>query len=135
MNLNGVKQFMQQVQWGHLATTDGRSVGVRPMGGWVWFDDELWFATGKSTDKVRQIKRVRFAECIFSKPDGEHIRIAGACRISANNRDKLRLFNAVALLKNYIEDPADPDYVVICMRPERIRWMRSSNQEYVEVKE
>lgn len=134
MNLNNVKQFMSQVHWGSLATTDGRKVGVRPMGGWAWFDEELWFASGKATEKVRQVKKVRYAECIFSKADGEHVRIAGPCFISANNRDKLKLFNAVPLLKDYIDDPTDHDYVVIRMRVARLRWMKSSSMEYTEVK-
>ena len=33
MNLEEVKQFIKQVGYGMLATTDGRKVGVRPMGG------------------------------------------------------------------------------------------------------
>jgi hypothetical protein len=42
----------------------------------------------------------------------------------AFDRDKLKLYQAVPLLKNYIEDPADPDYVVIRMKPDRIRIMQ-----------
>jgi hypothetical protein len=36
MNLDQVKQFINQVHWGMLATSDGRKVGVRPMSGLSW---------------------------------------------------------------------------------------------------
>jgi hypothetical protein len=32
MNLEQVKEFVAEVYWGMLATSDGRKVGVRPMG-------------------------------------------------------------------------------------------------------
>jgi len=33
MNIEQVKQFIKQLGWGMLATTDGRKVGVSAMGG------------------------------------------------------------------------------------------------------
>ena len=41
MSLNMVKNFMKEVGWGFLATSDGIKVGVRPMGSCVWMDNEL----------------------------------------------------------------------------------------------
>lgn len=124
MSLENVKSLMKETGWGSLATTDGKSVGVRPMGGWAWFGEELWCATLTSSDKVAQLRAVPHAEYCFAKPEGEHVRIGGPCTISTNNDDKLKLYEAVPLLKNYIEDPTSPDYVVIRMKPDRIRIMR-----------
>jgi general stress protein 26 len=124
MSLEKVKSLMKNTGWGSLATTDGKTVGVRPMGGWAWFGDELWCATSTSSDKVAQLKAVPHAEYCFCKPEGEHVRISGSCTISTDNDDKLKLYQAVPLLKNYIADPADPDYVVIRMKPDRIRIMQ-----------
>jgi general stress protein 26 len=123
MSREGVKSLMKEAGWGTLATTDGKTVGVRPMGGWAWFGSELWCATSGASDKVAQLRAVPHAEYCFCKPEGEHVRIAGPCTISNDNDDKLKLYQAVPLLKNYIEDPGDPDYVVIRMKPNRIRIM------------
>jgi hypothetical protein len=41
MNLEELKQFIKQLGWGFLATTDGRKVGVRPMAGFIWKDNQL----------------------------------------------------------------------------------------------
>ena len=132
MNLS---EYFEDVKGtGVLATSDGRIVGSRPMSGLAWIGKELWCATAKSSDKVKQLKKMPNAEYCFTKSSGEHIRIRGRCKISENNSDKLKLYKAVPLLKKYIEDPKDPTYVVIKMKPKRIRWMKSTDLDYKEIK-
>ncbi|UCD30209.1 MAG: pyridoxamine 5'-phosphate oxidase family protein [Planctomycetota bacterium] len=133
MNIDDVKALMKETGWGTLATTDGETVGVRPMAGWAWMDDELWCASGKTSDKINQLMKVTHAEYCFCNQEGKHARIAGECSVSTDNDDKLKLFKAVPLLKNYIEDPADPEYVVIRMKPDCIRIMATTDLEYEEV--
>ena len=126
MNFEQVKEFITQVRWGTLATTDGRKVGARPMAGLAWNNNQLWCATSAATDKVAQLKRVPRAEYCFADPSGKHVRIAGPCTISTDNAEKRWLYDAVPELKNYVADPASPDYVIIKMTPENIRVMRSN---------
>jgi general stress protein 26 len=121
MNLEDVKNFIKQVPWGMLATSDGRKVGVRPMSGLTWNQNQLWCATIASTDKVAQLKKVPHAEYCFCDAAGKHVRIAGSCTISTDNAEKLWLHKAVPTLKDYIADPASPNYVVIKMSPDNIR--------------
>ena len=134
MSMENVKKLMKDVGWGTLATTDGEKVGVRPMGGWAWFDGELWCATGKSSDKVAQLEKVPHAEYCICNKEGMHVRIAGRCTVSTDNDDKLRLYEANPLLKNHIDDPASPDYVVIRMKPDRIRLADTADLTYKEIK-
>lgn len=133
MTLEQVKSFMRNVGWGILATSDGKTVGARPMGSCVWFGTEIWVASDASSDKVAQLAKVPVAEYCFSKPDGEHLRVTGSCVISRDNGDKRELYDAVPLLKNYIDDPASPDYVVIRMTPTLIRYSRLEDLAYTEV--
>jgi general stress protein 26 len=121
MNLEDVKNFINQVHWGTLATSDGRKVGVRPMAGLYWNKNQLWCATAASTDKVAQLKKVPHAEYCFCDATGKHVRIAGPCTISTDNAEKLWLYKAVPTLKDHIPDPASPNYVVIKMTPDNIR--------------
>jgi len=134
MNIEQVKQFIKEVRWGFLATTDGRKVGVRPMGGLAFKENELWCATFASSDKVSQLRKVPYAEYCFCDSSGNHVRIAGACTVSTDNGEKLWLYEAVPELKDYISDPASPDYVVIKMSPENIRAMETTDMKYTEVK-
>jgi uncharacterized pyridoxamine 5'-phosphate oxidase family protein len=134
MSLEMVKSFMKEVGWGFLATSDGKKVGVRPMGSCVWMDNELWCATRIGTAKVLQLREVPYAEYCFCDREGKHVRIAGPCTISTNNGDKLRLYEAVPVLKKFYKDPSTPEYVVIRMKPERIRLMVKAGKGYEDIK-
>jgi uncharacterized pyridoxamine 5'-phosphate oxidase family protein len=133
MEMAAVKKFMKEVGWGILATTDGKKVGARPMGGWAWKENELLCATATSSDKVKQLRKVGHAEYCFSEASGKHVRIAGPCTISGDNDEKLWLYKAVPALKEYISDPASAEYSVIKMRPDNIRFMEGSDLQYTQV--
>jgi uncharacterized pyridoxamine 5'-phosphate oxidase family protein len=133
MSIETVKKFMAEVGWGFLATSDGNQIGVRPMGSCVWMGNEVWSATTDGTEKILQLRKVAYAEYCFSDRDGKHVRIAGSCTISTDNADKLKLYEAVPILKHYIKDPADPKYVVIRMKPERIRLMAVAGKGYEDI--
>ncbi len=133
MSLDVVNNLMKEVGWGFFATSDGNKVGVRPMGSCVWMGNELWSATTDGTEKIHQLIQVPYAEYCFSDREGKHVRIAGPCTISTDNSDKLKLYEAVPILKHYIKDPADPKYVVIRMQPERIRLMAAAGKGYEDI--
>ena len=133
MSLEMVKKFMEEVGWGVLATSDGNKVGVRPMGSCVWMDNELWCATTDGTDKIKQLREVPYAEYCFMDREGKHVRIAGQCRISTDNGDKLKLYEAVPALKKYYKDPSTPEYVVIRMKPERMLFMAQTGGGYEDI--
>ena len=133
MNVDEVKAFMKEVGWGYLATTDGEKVGVRPMGGWAWVEGELWCASGKPSDKVAQLEKVPHAEYCFCSKDGRHARIAGSCTVSTDQEDKSTLYELVPALKDHISDPTSPEYVVLRLKPDRIR-MTTTDMSYTEIK-
>ena len=134
MDLEELKQFIKQLGWGFLATTDGQKVGVRPMGGLTWKENELLCATFASSDKVAQLRAVPYAEYCFCDSAGRHVRIAGTCTISTDNAEKLWLYEALPALKEHVSDPASPDYVVIKMTPDNVRVMDSTDMQYSQVK-
>jgi general stress protein 26 len=133
MTLDELKQFIKQVGWGFLATTDGRIVGVRPMGGLRWKDNQILCATFAASDKVAQLQKVPYGEYCFCDYAGKHVRIAGPCSISTDNVEKLWLYNQVPGLKDYIPEPTSPDYVVIKMSPDNIRAMESPDMKYSQI--
>ena len=130
MSLELVKSFIKEVGWGVLATSDGNKIGVRPMGSCVWMGNELWSATTDTSEKIKQLRKVPYAEYCFSDREGKHVRIAGSCTISTNNDDKLKLYEAVPSLKKYFKDSSEPTYVVIRMKPELIRLMAQAGTRY-----
>jgi uncharacterized pyridoxamine 5'-phosphate oxidase family protein len=133
MNFDKLKQFMTQIHWGYLATTDGRTVSVRPIGGLAWKGDKLLCATFSDSDKVAQLKKVPHAEYCFCDSAGKHVRIAGPCTISIDSAEKLWLYNERPVLKKHIPDPAAPQYVIIKMTPNNIRVMGGTDMKYKKV--
>jgi len=133
MNFEEVKKFSKKVCWCYLATTDGQKVGVRPMGGHEWKDNQLLCATYIPSDKVSQLEKVPHAEYCFCDSTGKHVRIAGACSISTDNDEKLWLYNAVPGLKKHIADPTSEEYVIIKMTPDNIRAMNATDMKYEQV--
>ena len=133
MDMNEIKKIMKEAAWGFLGTTDGKTVGVRPMGGWAWIEGELWCASMKSTDKISQLLENPYAEYCFCDKEAKHVRIAGPCTVSSDSDEKLRLYNAVPILKDHIDDPASPEYVVIKLTPDRIRMMEATDLNYKEI--
>jgi general stress protein 26 len=134
MNLEELKQFIKQVGWGMLATTDGHKVGVRPMAAVVWKDGCFLCATHASSDKVAQLKKVPYAEYCFCDSAGKHVRIAGSCSVSADNAEKLWLYKELPGLKEHVSGPTSPDYVVLKMTPDNIRVMEGTDMKYTQVK-
>jgi len=96
-------------------------------------DDELWCATSAGTEKIPQLRKVPYAEYCFMDEKGRHVRIAGPCKISNDNKDKLKLYEAVPALKKYYKDPSAPEYVVIRMKPKRILFMAKTGKGYEDI--
>lgn len=134
MNMKDVKAIMKSAGWGVMATTDGKRVGARPMGGWAWVGKELWCATGKPSDKVRQIEKVPHVEYCFTDKRGRHARIAGRCTVSTRLADKKKLLARVPALIKHVVSVDNPNYVVLRLKPTRVRAMASMSMKYDEVK-
>jgi general stress protein 26 len=134
MNFEELKQFVKQTGWGYLATTDGKIVGVRPMGGLAWKDGRFLCASFSESDKIKQLKKVPYAEYCFCDSTGMHVRIAGQCSISTDNAEKLWLYKQLPELAKYFPDPAAPQFVLIKMTPDNIRVMSVSTMKYEQLK-
>jgi hypothetical protein len=52
MNFEMVKNFMAEVGWGFLATSDGNQ---------VWIGNELWAATRAGSEKIAQLRKIPYA--------------------------------------------------------------------------
>ena len=123
MDFEELKQFIKEVHWGFLATTDGKKVGVRPMAALAWKDGDFLCATHASSDKIKQLRKVPYAEYCFSDSAGRHVRIAGPSAVCTDNAEKLWLYKELPGLKDYVSSPTSPDYVIIKMTPDNIRVM------------
>jgi len=133
MSMEQVRALMKEAEAGFLATTDGEKAAVRPMGGATWVGDEMWYATFAASAKIAEIKMRPGVELCYADRKWRHVRITGTCTISTDNADKRKLYDLVPILKKYIPDPEAPEYVVLRVKVERIRFMESEDMQYTEV--
>ncbi|MBN1592135.1 MAG: pyridoxamine 5'-phosphate oxidase family protein [Candidatus Coatesbacteria bacterium] len=133
MNFDELKALMERARWGYLATTDGERPGVRPMGGCGWFGKEFWCATGMKDDKTQDIKKRPHIEYCFCDDKGMHVRLSGKCEISTDKDDKRKLLDFMPMLKDYVGDADNPDYIVLRLKPEKIRLMDMNSMKYEDV--
>ena len=133
MDFEGIKTFIKDTGWGYLATTDGERPAVRPMGAVAWIGDEFCCATGAKDSKTVDVSKHPQVEYCFADKEGKHVRMQGTCRISTKAEPKAKLIELYPFLGKYFKGPDDPNYVVLCMKPERIRFMGEGSMEYDEV--
>jgi uncharacterized pyridoxamine 5'-phosphate oxidase family protein len=123
--MKDVRTLTEKVGTGFLATTDGRRAAVRPMSAYIWVGKELWLATGETSAKVADVaKRSAVEFCAMGK-DFVHARVAGRARLSRAPADKRRLFAAFPWMKTFFRSAADPTWLVLKIKPTRVRYMGS----------
>ena len=134
MDFEGIKTFIKEARWGYLATTDGERPAVRPMGAVTWIDGMFCCATGTKDSKSEDIAKHHHIEYCFANKEGKHARMFGTCELSHKTEYKAKLIELYPFLGKFFKGPDDPEFVVLCMKPARIRFMDTDkSMEYDEV--
>ncbi len=61
------------------------------------------------------------------------VRVTPRLFLSYEDADKKKLYDLVPMLKQYIDDPESPEYVVLRTLVERIRYVGATEMEYADV--
>ncbi|MCD6328402.1 hypothetical protein J7M28_12745 [bacterium] len=99
----------------------------------AWIGDEFCCATGAKDSKTVDVSKHPQVEYCFADKEGKHVRMQGTCRISTKAEPKAKLIELYPFLGKFFKGPDDPNYVVLCMKPERIRFMGEGSMEHDEV--
>jgi general stress protein 26 len=108
--------------WASLATTAGDQPKVRVVHP-IWEGRTVWFATGRRSAKARQMERNPKVELFWQvqMPDFVHLTVTGRARFVDDPGEKLRLWSLFDYdLGQFWKDPADPDYGLVRVDPERV---------------
>lgn len=132
--MTAVKRLMKTAGTGFLATTNGRRPTVRPMSAYLWVGGELWLAAFLKSEKVCDAGKCRTVEFCAMQSDFRHVRIAGRVALSRSAADKKKMFAAYEWMGRYFTSATDPNWVVMKIRPTRIRLMGVTDMQYYDVK-
>ena len=113
----------KQAIWCALATVDEDAPRVRMVHP-TWEGDLLWFATGTSSPKVRQLRANPSVDLQFqvSPPDFVHLLVRGRAEIVEDADEKKRVWDVIDydLAEFWPGGPTDPEYTLVRVEPERV---------------
>lgn len=109
--------------WAAVATTAGGAPRVRLVHP-TWEGETLWFATGTSSPKVAQLRADPRVDLQYqvAPPDFVHVLVRGRAEIVTDAAEKARVWDVIDydLGQFWPGGPADPDYTLVRVTPERV---------------
>jgi general stress protein 26 len=124
-----VLDILKKHKIGTLATVVDNKPHSRYM---TFFNDELmlYTPTNKNTHKAEEIDENPNVHILLGyEGEGfgdEYIEFEGKASISEDQRLKEKIWNDQ--MKNWFEGPNDPDYIVLAIKPNKIRLMNSGQE-------
>jgi general stress protein 26 len=124
------QSFFQDVEaatkkaiWCAIATVEDGAPRVRMVHP-TWEGDVLWFATGTSSPKIRQIRREPRVELQFqvAPPDFVHLVVRGRAAVIEDASERKRAWDVIDydLSQFWPGGPTDPNYALVRIAPERV---------------
>lgn len=131
------KAIIENHPIGVCATVEGSAPHIRYMT-FYYAEGEglmLYSATKKDTEKVEEIEKNGQISVLLGYTgkgfNDEYIEIKGHCQISDNEAIKQKSWQAS--FANWFKGPDDPNYVILVITPQTIRFLNNDHQQTEEV--
>jgi general stress protein 26 len=109
--------------WCALATSASDGPRVRMVHP-TWEGETLWFATGTSSPKARQLQRDPRVDVQFqvAPPDFVHLMVRGTASLVTDETEKKRVWDVIDydLSQFWSGGPTDPEYLPVKITPTRV---------------
>jgi general stress protein 26 len=116
-----------------LATVDGDRPRLRPVSPVRTDGFTVYVANLKSYHKTREIEANPRVELAYLSAGHDQVRISGRAEVVTDQRLLREIWGANPLLRHYLGSLENPELIVYCVLPERVRFMREWSLEYHEV--
>lgn len=118
-----VEAATQQSIWCAIATNSTNGPRVRMVHP-TWEGETLWFATGTTSPKAKQIARDPRVDMQFqvAPPDFVHLMVRGEAAIETDEAEKKRVWDVIDydLSQFWPGGPGDPNYAPVRIAPTRV---------------
>ncbi len=118
-----VEAASKKAIWCALATVDGDVPRVRIVHP-TWEGETLWFATGASSAKIRQLRANPNVDIQFQvgPPDFVHVMVRGKAEVVTDAAEKKRVWDVIDydLGQFWSGGPDDPNYMLVKVTPTRV---------------
>jgi general stress protein 26 len=117
----------------YLATVDGNQPRVRPISP-VWTDGfTVYVANLRGYHKTVEIAANPKVELCYLDDHHDQVRITGTAEIVTDRPLLQQIWDANALLRQYLGTVENPDLVLYRIKPVRVRFMKEWSLEYYDV--
>ena len=116
-----------------LATVDGDQPRLRPVSPVKTDGFTIYVANLRSYGKTAEIAANPKVELCYVDDGHNQVRITGLAEIVTERPLLEEIWNANALLRQYLGSLDNPDLIVYRLRPSRVRYMQEWALEYYEV--
>ncbi|MEX2216073.1 MAG: pyridoxamine 5'-phosphate oxidase family protein [Phycisphaeraceae bacterium] len=127
--LNAIKED----RFPYLATMDGDQPRVRPVSPLRNDDFTIWVASLRDSHKTGEIEANAKVELCYMTQGHDQVRLTGLAHTITDRATKLELWEATPLLRMYLPNVDDPQFVLYRIETVRVRFMREWALEYFEV--
>jgi general stress protein 26 len=118
-----VEAASKRAIWCALATASPEGPRVRMVHP-TWEGSTLWFATGTSSPKTRQLRADPRVDIQFqvAPPDFVHVLVRGRAEIVRDEAERKRVWDVIDydLSQFWTGGPTDPEYTLVRVDPERV---------------
>ena len=124
---------MRKAKFPVMATSDGGQPRVRPVSPVRTDGFTVYVASMRSSGKTAELEANERTELCYLSEDHDQVRITGPSRPVTDLAVRQSIWDANPLLRAYLGDIDNPEFVLYAVHPERVRFMREWALEYQEV--
>jgi general stress protein 26 len=117
----------------YLATIDGEQPRVRPVSPVRTDVFTVYVANLRRYHKTGEIEANPKVELCYLDDNHDQVRITGVAEVVADRAVLHSIWDENPLLRQYLGSLDNPELIVYCIRPTRVRFMREWALEYHEV--
>jgi general stress protein 26 len=131
-----VEAAAKEAIWCALATQSSNGPRVRMVHP-TWEGETLWFATGASSPKAKQIEREPRIDVQFqvAPPGFVHLMVRGDAHIVTDEAEKKRVWDVIDydLSAFWSGGPTDPEYALVRIDPKRVELSKMFGSQDVRI--
>jgi len=126
-------ETMRKAKFPMMATINAEQPRVRPVSPVRTDGFTVYIASMRSSAKTAELEANERTELCYLSEDHDQVRITGPARPVTDAATRQSIWDANPLLRAYLGDIDNPEFVLYAVHPERVRFMREWALEYQEV--
>jgi general stress protein 26 len=124
---------MRAAKFPMFASVDGDQPRVRPVSPVKSEGFTVWVASLRRYGKTAELERNSRVELCYLADNHDQVRITGVAELVTDRRERQEIWDANPLLRAYLREIDNPEFMLYVVRPQRVRFMREWALEYQEV--